>query len=679
MKTCTGRPRAARVWLTMLLTAVLAAEFAPSARGQNIDQKGGVIRPQPPIPLTKPGRPAPPPPQPAPIPPGAPEVDDGPVYRVSQFVLHYAKDNPQLPRPEEILQATVQLGRISTGFVAPREGVQSFTIRLEEVGREKVESFHFSALAIVVQAISNEYSRRGIMGTLVTMEEDIAIAPADPNYRKDLRPAGQTALRVLVRTGIVTKVRTLAFGDRIPVKDRVDNPKHDRIREMSPVQPAASPDDPNRQDLLDRNAIDDYVYRLNRHPGRRVDVAVGSAGEPGTVSLDYLVTENRPWLVYGQVSNTGTKQTNQWRERFGFQHNQLTGHDDVLSLDYITAGFDVAHAVVGSYEAPLFRAERLRWRAYGSWNQFTASDVGAANETFTGSGYAAGGELVANVFQHHEFFIDVVGGARWQHIEVNNEVTGNNGASDFFMPYVGLRAERDTDTATTRAMVNLETNVPGVAGTDQDQLLQMGRVETSDDWVAMQWDVSQSFYLEPLINRTAWEDTSDKGHPMLAHEIALSFKGQYAFGDRRLIPNMEQVLGGLYTVRGYPESVVAGDTILVGSVEYRYHIPRGLRYDSEPKGMLFGQPFRWRPSQPYGRADWDLIVRGFLDAGRAINSNISVTEHDETLVGAGVGVEFLFKRNLSLRVDWGVALHEVQDPKVTEGSNRFHIVATILF
>ena len=98
-----------------------------------------------------------------------------------------------------------------------------------------------------------------------------------------------------------------------------------------------------------------------------MDASLSPAEDDYTIALDYLITENRPWLVYGQVSNTGTRDTNRWRERFGFIHNQLTSNDDVLTLDYITAGFDQSHAVFASYEAPFPHADRWRWRVSGFW------------------------------------------------------------------------------------------------------------------------------------------------------------------------------------------------------------------------------------------------------------------------------------------------------------------------
>ena len=58
---------------------------------------------------------------------------------------------------------------------------------------------------------------------------------------------------------------------------------------------------------------------------------------------------------------------------------------------------------------------------------------------------------------------------------------------------------------------------------------------------------------------------------------------------------------------------------------------------------------------------------------------------DETLVGAGVGVELQVRRNFNLKLDWGFALQEInENPQaggqfVSSGSNRVHISATIAF
>lgn len=599
------------------------------------------------------------------------QIEVGP-FPVDSIDLVYQEEHPGHPTIDEMMNVRVELTRMESGWVAARAGGESETITLAEIPSLDQQQFYASALRSIVLALRDEMINRDLLGVYVAVDpQDILSADFVDN-----RNINDNSLTILLFTGIVREVRTLASGDRIAIEERENHPLHTRFIERSPFQ--AWDGESERQDLLKREDLENYLFRLNRLPGRRVDAALSQADEEGTGAvLDYLISENKSFFVYAQASNTGTEQTSEWRERVGIIWNQVTNNDDILNAEFITANFDETNAFVASYEAPIGKSPVLRWRGYGSWSEFTASDVGFANENFSGESYSIGAEVAWNVLQHRDFFLDLVGGVRWLHAEVNNEVVRVEGEDDFFLPYLGVRFDRRTDTVTTEGSVLVEWNMPDVAGTDEDTLNELGRLFVDDDWVTLQWDFKHAFYLEPLFNRAAWEDVSSPESSTLAHEIQLSFRGQYAF-DNRLIPQAEQVVGGLYTVRGYPESIVAGDTVYIASAEYRFHFPKSRPYQPLP-GELFGQPFRWAPQEPYGSADWDLVLRAFIDIGRAENSDRLIFESDETLIGAGIGIEFSLFRNLNLRVDWGFALEEALDGEVESGDDRVHFVGTILF
>jgi len=607
-----------------------------------------------------------------------PTEADGQSYKISEFTFHYAAEHTQhLPLDmisAELVAMDLELGQTTGGYVAPREGAPTATLTL--VGLAGTDSsFYPSAINIICARTVVYLNGHGLIGIHVAPNvEDIT-----PQGR-DLRDPENTVLRLVISTAVVGRVRTVASGQRIAEEDRLDSSEadrlHARIKGNSPIQ-----DD----DLIRKDLLDDYIWRLNRHPGRRADAALSSAAG-GKVILDYLITESRPWMAYSQISNTGTKQTDEWRERFGFVNNQLTKNDDILSFDYITAGFDESHALSGSYETSCFlRPRRLRWRVFGAWSKFDASQVGIVGETFEGEEWSAGGELILNAFQHRHLFIDAVAGARWRHIEVINYdiPTGMvlaRGSEEFFLPYVGLRVERIADTAVTQGSVTLEWTDSSVAGTDSTKIAQLGRLFTDEDWTVVQWDFVQTFFIDSLLKGKAWKDpSSDKA--TLAHEVAVSTKGQYAFGHR-LIPQCEGTIGGLYTVRGYPESFVAGDNVVVGSVEYRFHLPRNLPARDDP-GVLLNKPFRYRRQQAYGRPDWDLLFRVFFDAGRTTISSArpGLGEEGQTLASTGVGVELQLKRNINIRVDYGIALEgaATSSERVQQGDGRAHVVATLLW
>lgn len=660
-----GRPAA-----LLALVSGLAVAAAPAA-----GQQGKTPPPSPPAEAQRPPEPPKDRPEPgaadATEPPPAPATD-GARHLITAFEIQFARTNPNLPPAAEVLEATVRLGKLDDGYVAPREGLPTIEFRLDAIPTLALQSFYDSALPLLAPAVVQRMQQLGFIGIYVEPDPDQITVVGGRVV--DLRPPGQTSLRLRVTTGVVTSVRSIASGDWLPEGERVDNPIHARIRDRSPVQPRQSGTD--RPDLLRRDLIDDYVYRLNRHPGRRVDVAVAPTGtEYAGVTLDYLVSENRPWFLYAQLANDGTSNTNSLRERFGFVHNQLTNNDDILYLDYLTAGFDSVNAVTASYDSPFGHSERWRWRVYGNWSEYTASDVGEPNADFKGKSWSAGGEAVWNFAQHKDLFIDAVAGARWQYVRVDDQFINQTGSSNFFLPYFGARLERTRENERTLASATFEFNAPDIADTNSAELNNLGRLDVASGWTVLLFDVSHSFYLEPLF------DPEISPTSTLAHEVYLSARGQYAFGSR-LVPNFEQVAGGLYTVRGYPEAIAAGDDVFLATAEYRFHIPHALPTDATP-GDLFGRPFRYAPQFPYGPTDWDLILRGFIDFGRTVNNDRLPFEVNQTLVGAGVGLELSLTRHFNARVDWGFALNGLDNgvggTLVSAGSNRVQFVLTIVF
>ena len=600
--------------------------------------------------------------------------EGGPPYKVRRFVLQYRSQHPDLPPLEELSMLTVELGLTAQGYVGPRDGVPRVMIRIGDTfGSVQTGGANFfpSAILRVSQAIVAELQRRQLIGLFVIPSPD----DIDDLTGDDLRERrGRTDLGITIWAGIVREVRTVAAGDRVPASEqRINNPLHQRLINQSPLKPG---------DLLRKDKLDNFALRKNRHPGRRVDAALGPTDKPGEVVLDYLVSESRPWTLYAQLSNTGTKQTNNWRQRVGYTHNQLSNHDDVFRLDYVTSSFKDVNAVNASYDRPIADSG-VTLRGYAGWNQYTASDVGLAGETFEGSGSIFGGEMSVLLLQRREWFLDANLGGRFEDIRVFNSAVDQRASSTLFTGYAGLRLTRETDAATTRLGVTLDTMMPFVTGVQQTDLNELGRLNPDGAWSAFKWEAEHAVYLEPLINghgnAVAPPGAETRGMT-LAHELVFSTRGQYAF-DKRLIANSQQVAGGVYSVRGYPESIAAGDTVFLATAEYRFHLPRMLTVEQDPtKTKLFGKPFRYSPQQPYGRADWDLIFRAFIDVGRTVNSQIESFENNATLIGAGVGLEFQFQQNLSARLDYGVALRSVQatDP-VSAGDGRLHFVLTLLY
>lgn len=606
-------------------------------------------------------------------------------FPVTKLVLSYGPgmDTRGLPKIEEIAALEVMLGKDGAAYVGVSGAKSIVRERLDRIGGTEPVSLHAQAIVDVLEQIVRYLNSRHIYGTYVLPDDrDIEQrVKKDEMGRdkeaelKDLRLVSQRELRLVIWVGRVTKIETQAIGDRVSSENRLNNPAHAFILKESPVKPLTDKDRNLTLNLIDRDALENYVAWLNRHPSRRVDVAV--AGQSGNLELHYLVTENKPWYVYQQTSNTGTEATGEWHYRFGFITNQLTGNDDILALDYVTSKDQRAEAAMITYEAPFLFLRRLRWAVHAGWSHYSAQDLGVAQVDFTGRSSQVGGDLILNFFQYKRLFVDVLAGVRLEHISVNNLTAKIMGETDLFIPTVGLRAEHITEGSSLVAEGRVEWLSPGTAHTRPQDLVALGRRDPDSEWTLFKWAVWHAFFLEPLLTPD-WEKALETQKATLAHEVVASFRGQNSLGSR-LIPQQEQVIGGLYTVRGYPESVAAGDSTYVASAEYKFHIPKVFRVTEDPP-RVFGSRFRFAPQEVAGQPDWDWVLRAFFDVGKTNIAKARTFEFNRLLMGTGVGMDIIVKRNLSIRLDYGFALRGVDmTPAVEAGDQRLHVSVTLLY
>jgi hemolysin activation/secretion protein len=417
--------------------------------------------------------------------------------------------------------------------------------------------------------------------------------------------------------------------------------------------------------------------------------------------LDYIVRqEPKPFYIYTQASNTGTEETGDWRLRTGFEYRNLIGHDDILNGDYIFSPDGKSQSVLGSYSRALLPPDKLKLRIYANWGTFTASDVGFDLQNFDGESWTVGAALTICPFKIKGVPINLFLGTEWRNVSVVNHTFPQTGDTDFFVPYVGFSFQQTTDRYSFAGFAQFEHNFPDIAGTSQAEMDKLGRFGTTPDFTVAKWSGAISTYLEPIIFGPKWKEGSTWWKSTLAHEIAFTAHGQYAFDHARLIPQFEDVIGGFTSVRGYPESLTAGDTTVVGSLEYRIHLPRLLKpadkvaqdkaKAASPTDTTAAdippQKFALRPTavgSAFGRPDWDFIIRGFLDGGLTYNDHrVPSAEANEELAGTGVGVELQISRYVDIRADWGIALLPEEDflvHPVHRGDSRFNFLLSLLW
>lgn len=600
---------------------------------------------------------------------------------VDQFSFRYGLEHPQLPSIEELGRIQIRLTHAAQVWRAP-VGAGGEILQLNTVPAGSL--FEGDALRSVAQEIVNWFNARGIYGVWVTFAD----LETRGNELTDTRPTGDRTARVVVWASQVAETRTLARGLRFKPRDSVNNPKHHWILADSPLQPASGPD--GRGDLFRQDVLERYLSDLSSQAGRRVEASIASAGLPGKVVLDYLVTEIKPWVVFTQASNTGTAATDKWRGRLGFQHNQLTNHDDVLNIDAIATPDIKTYGTFASYRIPILRPSRLVMRVYASYGDFLASDTTLQSLRFGGKNWMGGLEFDQRSLLARRWELITSAGANFTHYEIQSEANGqtlNKNSAEFFIPFLSSTLSRDSDTWSVGGGLRLENGMKSGSGRDSTSGVTLGRIGAETTWTALRWNLGGTLYLERL-----WEPVEKNS--TLAHELSFRARGRWLVRGHRLIPQEEEPLGGALTVRGYPEAVLSADEFALATAEYAFHVPRALKPGE--RGRLWGRPFSWRPPQPGQRADWDLVLRGFFDygyrsvakspaPGGSVSGPTALSDRNVSFAGAGAGFEFVLWRNFSLRCDLGTALTELRDDSqpagkqvvVRSGSVRAHIVSSL--
>jgi hypothetical protein len=583
-------------------------------------------------------------------------------YVANSIDIKYSKTNKNHIPIADIRKINVELTKINNEFYGPKKGHLPDVYSLAQLEKlPKHTYFNKSALNAISKAIVSYYNKRGYYGVIVSVDTNEI-----SKYGNDIRRS-QNKITFVIKAAQIKSISTLAQNQK--GEKEKNSKKHLRIINKAPIK--ISEDNPY---FFEKDKLDDYLFYLNRSPSRRVDANIRPMLDED-VGLEFVINEARPWIFWFNVSNTGAKETEQIIETVGYVNNRFLFGDDILRLFYSTDGFQNVHAFYFSYLSPFLNLHRVKYGIETGYNRFSSSELGLIAQKFFGEQIPVAGKFVITVFQHKNFFIDLVPSCEFRQIHVKNptnifdeeqEITTQN----FLFPKISLELEKYQRDLHFLFAVALEMCPQVTMGSDRTDLDLLGRIATSKEWYTLYWDLLFSTYVDNLIIRQKAKT--------YVHELAFRIRGQYSF-DYRIIAQKKAVLGGFNTIRGYPQSILSGDSSYVTTFEYLFHIPRLLSPSKRKPGNFLGSKFRFRPEHKGGPINWDLIVRAFLDAGRVLNYQRTGYEIDATLVGMGMGIELVIKDNFIARWDWGSRLKAVPSLGLNAGSKRSYFTITMAF
>ncbi|SCA59090.1 hypothetical protein AB751O23_DC_00010, partial [Chlamydiales bacterium SCGC AB-751-O23] len=601
----------------------------------------------------------------------AEELPEEKFFPINHLNIEYLDEYTSLPSPQALTKIEVSLIKTSQGFVAPSlDDLQNpdmlsliETFALSEIDNiHPVSLFSESAINYMSRKIVEAINTLGIVGIYVTVDSD----QIDPKG-EDMRSMGENALTLYVAASTISYIQAVQI-DEEGEEEELENEISKRVLAMSPVK---DPGEGNENPLIERQRLEDYIFALNRHPSRRIDVRIRPEGE-NEASVHFLIKEVKPWrLIYNGSNAPEQRISNQ----LDFIHYQLTDRDDTLKISGSSADFVTSRSHIVSYEAP-FRGDSLRSRFEVHWDfsQFffdidNFQNVEGDTKDILGKQFSLGGKFETNVFQKEDLFVDFVLDTTFRNIKSNTKI-GDFGWVEvwFFMPEASLTLSKSTSLFTFFQSLSFTKNLPEFANTKRRQLNALGRGPGPDQIPGLdmrpgifKWSTFLSFFLEPLVNPLGWNDPSTPESSTLAHEVAFTTNGQFT-NESRLAPQFKYSGGGIYSVRGYPKGVDSGDIGFVVNLEYKFHLPRTFNIQPSPEFSEMGTtdlPFKWAPSFVHDQPDWDFILKSYVDYGRLINNGrneITPPEQNTEMLGWGLGAELLIKSNLQLKADWGLVL-----------------------
>ena len=531
-------------------------------------------------------------------------------YPVSKISFRYGQDHPSLPSLEVLRNAYIKFSTSDDEVLldALMRGATP-VIKLDDQDIYKLAE-------IPVRLLKDS----GFEGVLAFPHPRMI----DPVSGQDMRKDGDNSLEIMVWSSMLDDIVVQGTG------------LHPRERERLENKIAGFVEQENLQGEPIRDGFVEYVSSMAEHPSRNSRVVLSAGDEPGKVKAVVQAKRvNKPNFSIS-TSNSGSESTGKWLFDFAARTDQLSGRDDQAAIHYSLSNTGERHSLAGSYYIPLINPEMTTLGVGLGYSSYDASTFAVTMIDFEGDNLYLDLSLSGKpmLFPGEHLSTEVEFGLRMENVSAFNSLFGNSADVTMVTPRVGFSlASRGTyRTGTTRA--SLFGNMSSLDDADMQAL---GGYDTTDRYARLQLSHTETFFLGKWI-----EDTFNKAPSEYFSNQLLSIRAQLDFGlsGKRHLPHHQFIAGGTGSVRGYPESPVAGDSGQLLSVEYR--IPFYYFADS------------------YGQTDLPWTVGAFIDWARVGVNDPLFFESDQNLLGIGLGVEILLPRGLYARFELAKPMRELK-------------------
>jgi hemolysin activation/secretion protein len=411
------------------------------------------------------------------------------------------------------------------------------------------------------------------------------------------------------------------------------------------------------------NAIARNLRVANENPAKQAQVLLRSGREEATVDAVLRVVDEDPVKRSVTVDNSGSPTTGRLRVGFGLQNANLTGHDDVLSLQYVTAPYE-DHlddegkpdrlsllpsrkvTILGAgYKIPLYESGDSIDFMLGYSN--VNSGIVANLFSITGSGTILGARYVANLMRLGDYEHRLIFSFDWR--TYDNKGVRAVGSTVQLIPdvtvhplgvtYAGTWRGQDSETGLS---IGVSKNVPGGNDANPEDFCKIGlRNNGLGDCANASYEIWR------------WNLNHNRALP---NDYQLRFALNVQDTRDLLVPGELFGLGGADSVRGFLEREIADDKGFRGTVE------------------LYSPDFGMKT----GIAAFRMRGLAFIDAGRVQRNKPAPAEVPQQGIGSiGFGIRGSRGTNMAFRADYAIVVDEGAGH--TRGSGRLHASFSYLF
>ncbi|MFP6905219.1 MAG: ShlB/FhaC/HecB family hemolysin secretion/activation protein, partial [Verrucomicrobiota bacterium] len=319
------------------------------------------------------------------------------------------------------------------------------------------------------------------------------------------------------------------------------------------------------------------IFRLNSLPDLSLDTdirvreEVDEKGIPRRyVDLDFYVNDRLPVHGVFEIKNTGTHNTGGHRMDFTLQHLNLTKRNDTLSMVLLSSlDLETLRAFSTSYNRPIDKGGISLTGGYSDLNvDEIVSSIDLAAE-----GWFIGNRNFHNLVDNSSHTLNVAYGIQLSQLSDSLILSeGEQVKTDIRTVPASLGMvyhSNEPDAWGGRNFITalLTQNMGDALGVTKDEEVRAIREDADADYNFVQVQGSR---IQSLGGRV--DDAS--GEQVYAHYLLASVDAQYA--GEPLVSAEKKAVGGMESVRGYPENFVAGDNGISGKLELRTLIFKGL-------------------------------------------------------------------------------------------------------